>query len=68
MTAIRDLRTARGMSLRDLGRAVGVTGQAVMRWENGTAWPSAQLIPKIAQALGCSIEELFTDGRERPAQ
>ena len=59
MTALRDLRTARGLSLRELGQAVGVTGQAVMRWENGTAWPSAQLLPELAKTLGCSIDELF---------
>ena len=59
MTNLKAIRKARGMSQDDLGELLGVTRQTVYNWENGQAWPSAELLPKIAKALVCSIGELF---------
>ena len=61
MTALRELRTARGLSLRALGGELGVSGQAVFKWENGDAWPEAPMLPKLAKVLGCSIDDLFRE-------
>ena len=59
MTNLKAIRKARGMSQDDLGGLLGVTRQTVYNWENGQAWPSAEMLPRIAKALGCSIGELF---------
>lgn len=59
MTALKELRTARGLSLSALGSELGVTKQAVFRWENGIGWPEAPMLPKLARVLGCSIDDLF---------
>lgn len=56
---IRELRQARGLTQLQLGMAVGVSKPAVCRWENGVAMPRAELLPVLARALGCSIDELF---------
>jgi len=61
MTALRELRTARGLSLSALGSELGVTKQAVYKWESGAAWPDAPMLPKLAQVLGCSIDDLFRE-------
>ena len=50
-----------GMTQEDLGQALFVSGQAVSRWERGGT-PDAELLPKIADALGVSLDVLF--GRE----
>ena len=42
-----------GMTQEDLGQALFVSGQAVSRWERGGT-PDAELLPKIADALGVS--------------
>ena len=42
-----------------LGELLGVTNKAVSKWENGTAKPNTILIPKIAEILGVTVEELF---------
>jgi len=58
---ILELRKKMGLTQEDLGRAVGVSTQAVSRWECGGA-PDVLLLPAIADRLGVSIDALF--GRE----
>lgn len=58
---ITKFRKASMLTQEELGRAVGVSTQAVSRWENGGA-PDVTLLPAIADKLGVSIDALF--GRE----
>ena len=44
--------------------ACGVDRQSYNRWENGTYWPSAKMLPILAAALGCTIEDLFLPDEE----
>ena len=52
------LRKEKGMKQEDLGKLVGVTAQAVSKWENGGV-PDVELLPKIADLFGVSIDALF---------
>lgn len=54
-------RKAAGMTQEELGKAVGVSTQAVSRWECGGT-PDVGLLPAIADRLGVTIDALF--GRE----
>ena len=47
-----------------LARILGVTPQAVSKWENGVGYPDVTLFPEIARALGVPIERLFGETRE----
>lgn len=58
MKAIRVLRRRAGLSQEALAMRVGVSRQTVNAWEQGV-WPSAELVPRIAFALGCEIGELY---------
>ena len=55
---LRELRKARGMTQGRLAEQVGVTTQAVSKWESGST-PDAELLPAIASALGVSIDTLY---------
>lgn len=55
---IQRLRKSAGLTQDELGKKVGVSMQAVSRWENG-GLPDAELLPAIASALGTSIDALF---------
>lgn len=48
----------RGITQEELGNLVGVTTQAVSKWERGGT-PDAELLPNIARTLGVSIDALF---------
>lgn len=55
---IAELRKAKGVKQDELARFVGVTAQAVSKWENGGV-PDTELLPKIAEFFNVSIDELF---------
>lgn len=58
---IAELRRERGLTQEQLGQLVGVSAQAVSKWEKGGA-PDVELLPALADRLGVTIDALF--GRE----
>ena len=58
-TKIRELRRQNGRTQEALADALGVTSQAVSRWESGGSYPDMEIIPSIANYFGISIDELF---------
>ncbi len=54
----------RGITQEELGNLVGVTTQAVSKWERGGT-PDAELLPNIARALRVSIDALFDMEQEK---
>lgn len=63
-TQIAAYRKRAGLTQEELGRAVGVSTQAVSRWECGGT-PDVTLLPAIADRLGVTIDALFgREGRE----
>lgn len=57
---LRHKRKAQRLSLVELGSRLGVTHQAVSRWERGETRPDIDLLPDIATVLRCSIDDLYT--------
>jgi transcriptional regulator with XRE-family HTH domain/DNA-binding MarR family transcriptional regulator len=55
---IYELRKKKGVTQDELGKAVGVTMQAVSKWECGST-PDAELLPALADYLGVTIDTLF---------
>ena len=64
---IKELRRRDGRRQEDLADALGITCQAVSRWESGGSYPDLELIPSIANYFGITIDELFgyENDRER---
>lgn len=62
---IRQLRRRDKRTQEQLAEALGVTSQAVSRWESGGSYPDMNLIPSIANFFGVSIDELFGYEGER---
>ena len=48
-----------GLTQEELGKAVGVSGQAVSKWESMNAMPDPKLLPALADALDTTIDALF---------
>ncbi len=62
---IRQLRRRDQKTQEALADALGVTSQAVSRWESGGSYPDMNLIPSIANYFGVTIDELFGYTNER---
>ena len=58
---ILNMRKARGWSQEDLAERIGVSRQAVSRWEAGTAKPDADKIIAICDLFGVSADYLLRD-------
>ena len=58
---ILNMRKARGWNQEELAERVGVTRQAVSRWESGTAKPDADKIISICDLFGVSADYLLRD-------
>ena len=56
---IKELRKRDGRKQEDLANALGITNQAVSRWEKDGSYPDMEMIPAIANYFGVSIDELF---------
>lgn len=56
---IKELRSANGMTQKDLADKLYVTAQAVSRWENGEVEPSISTIGEIAKIFNVSSDELL---------
>lgn len=56
---IRQLRQRDGRKQEDLAGVLGVSPQAVSRWEANGGYPDMELIPAIANYFNVSIDELF---------
>ena len=62
---IRELRRRDGRTQEALAEALGVTSQAVSRWEANGGYPDMEIIPSIANYFGISIDELFGYDNDR---
>ena len=64
---IAALRKERGLTQEQLGNMVGVSAQAVSKWEKGGA-PDVELLPVLSRQLGVTIDALFgMEGGEQVA-
>ncbi|MBQ8511146.1 MAG: helix-turn-helix transcriptional regulator [Clostridia bacterium] len=56
---IRTMRRENNVTQDELAQALGVSYQAVSRWENGQAYPDIELLPKIAAFFGITTDRLL---------
>lgn len=52
-------RRVRGLSQKDLGRLLGVSGQTICNWEHDLHGPSWAEAERMARLLRVNIRELF---------
>jgi putative transcriptional regulator len=57
---IAELRAARNLTQLALAGQIGVSRKTINTVENGVFVPSTTLALKLAGALGCSVEDIFS--------
>ena len=57
---ISKYRKEKGMTQEELASRLGVSSQAVSKWENDLSCPDISLLPALCQALGVTSDELLT--------
>ncbi len=61
---IKKLRTERGITQEELANKIGVSFQAVSKWETNTTTPDIAIIPQLALFFGVSIDSLFAINKD----
>ena len=56
---ISSLRKEKRMTQNDLAEKMNVTDKAVSKWERNLSCPDVNSIPKLAEILGTTVEELL---------
>ena len=64
---IAALRKEKGLTQEELAQHMGVSGQAVSKWENDQTCPDISALPKLARLLGVTVDELLEGKEETPA-
>jgi transcriptional regulator with XRE-family HTH domain len=59
-TKLKELRDARGFSVRGLAREAGVSTETVYSLEHGRRQPSVTTLGKLASALGVEVKDFFS--------
>lgn len=62
---ISSLRKEKGITQEEIAEKLGVTPQAVSKWENDISYPDILLLPQIAQMLGVTVDELLSGNSEK---
>ena len=61
---ISESRRALGMKQEELAEAMGVSAQAVSKWENDLSCPDISILPALAKKLGMTVDELLSGKEE----
>jgi len=54
---LRELRRGRGLTMQELAKEIGVSKQAILRWEKGIYRPSPKNLKKLNEFFGQSLEK-----------
>ena len=57
---LKKLRTAKGLSQRELAERMYVDRSTVARWENGSRLPDTMMIARLSQCLGTDVNTLLS--------
>lgn len=57
---ISQSRKEKGITQEEIAHKLGVSPQAVSKWENDISYPDITLLPKIAEMLGVTVDELLS--------
>jgi len=65
---LKDLRTRRGLSQKELADLVGVTSSTISQVESNLIYPSLPALLKMAEILSVEVSSFFQDGKEMPGR
>ena len=56
---IRERREHKSLLQKDVANYIGISQQAVARWEKGETEPDSETLVKLAELFGCSVDYLL---------
>lgn len=56
---IKDYRQKHHLTQEAFGELLGISPQAVSKWERAECYPDITFLPVLADLLGCSVNDFF---------
>ncbi len=56
---IREYRREHRLTQEELGRILGVSAQAISKWEREECYPDITFLPELAALLLCRVDDFF---------
>jgi len=56
---IKEYRRANNITQSEFGRLIGVSPQAVYKWEKEICYPDITILPVLSRLMGCEINDFF---------
>ncbi len=56
---IKNYRRKNHLTQKELSELIGISPQAISKWEREQGYPDITLLPVISKLLGCSINDFF---------
>ena len=63
---IADLRKEKGLKQEVIAEKMGVSSQAISKWENDQTCPDISVLPLLAEILGVTVDKLLTGKEPTP--
>ena len=60
---IADLRKAKGLTQNELGERLGISFQAVSKWERGESLPDTAILLDLADVLETTVDSILSGGK-----
>ncbi len=64
-TRLRIARNEKGFTQKQLANKLGITEQAISKYERGNCFPDIEILDNIPQILNCSLDYLFQFEKEK---
>ena len=61
---IKEYRNKNRLTQKEFGELIGVSAQAVCKWEQNVCYPDIFFLPQLAKILGCSTNDFFENDEE----
>lgn len=58
---IKEYRKQKDLTQEEFGKLLGVSPQAISKWERVECYPDITFLPQIAELLKCSVNDFFSE-------
>ena len=56
---IKEYRRKNGLTQEEFGKLLGVSAQAISKWEREECYPDITFLPEVAALLSCNVDDFF---------
>lgn len=56
---LKKLRASKNITQDEIAYQLGICRSTVAMWETGKSTPRTEMLPKLAECLGCTVDDLL---------